>query len=69
MVGDLAGEDMCTVFCWVNLKQGDYFEDTGLDSWIIIKWILKNRFVAKCENLIRFVRGCSPFLSAAKAHC
>jgi hypothetical protein len=28
---------------WGNLKEGDHFEETGLDRWIIIKWILKER--------------------------
>jgi hypothetical protein len=32
-----------TVFRWGNLKKGDHFEDTGLDRWIIIKWMLKDR--------------------------
>ena len=27
--------------CWGNLKEGDHFEDLGVDGRITLKWILQ----------------------------
>ena len=35
---------------WGNLKKGDDFEDTGLDRWIIIKWMLRDRMMSHSLN-------------------
>ena len=32
---------MCTGFCWVNLREIDHAEDTGIDERIILRWIFK----------------------------
>jgi len=29
------------VFCWGNMRERDYLEDTGIDGRIILKWILE----------------------------
>jgi len=39
-----------TLFRWANLKKGGHFEDAGLDRWIIIKWILKDRMRRQSLN-------------------
>jgi hypothetical protein len=33
--------EMYTGFWWGDLREGDHFEDPGLDETIILKWILK----------------------------
>jgi hypothetical protein len=30
-----------TRFWWENLREGDHFDDLGIDVRIILKWILK----------------------------
>jgi hypothetical protein len=42
-IGGGGGRERRSVFRWGNLKKGGHFEDTGLDRWIIIKRILKDR--------------------------
>ena len=29
------------MFCWGNMRERDYLEDTGIDGRIILKWILE----------------------------
>ena len=30
-------------FWWGNLRERDHFENPGVDGWIILRWILRNR--------------------------
>jgi hypothetical protein len=32
-----------TGFWWGNLREGDHFEDLGVDEGIIFKWVFKTR--------------------------
>ena len=33
--------EMYTTFWWENLREGDHFEDPGVDGRIILKWIFE----------------------------
>jgi hypothetical protein len=33
--------EVCTGFCWENLRGRDHWEDPGVDGRIILRWIFK----------------------------
>jgi hypothetical protein len=44
-IGERRGE-VYTGFWWGNLKEGDHFEDPGVDGIIILRWIFRKWDVA-----------------------
>jgi hypothetical protein len=43
-----AGEEICIVFWWGNMKGRNYLEGLGVDEGIILKWVLQNN-MQRCE--------------------
>jgi hypothetical protein len=40
-VARMGKEEVCTGFCWENLRKKDHLEDPGVDGRIILKWIFR----------------------------
>jgi hypothetical protein len=38
-------EEVCTGFWWENRRERDYWGDPGIDGWIILRRIFRNRDV------------------------
>jgi len=39
------GEEMCIQFWWGNLRKRDHLEDPGVDGRIMVRGILRKRYV------------------------
>jgi len=43
------GGEICTGFCWVNMKEGEHLDGLGVDGRNILKCILKQNRRARTE--------------------